>query len=183
MAEMSRRDLAVTGGVALVIIAAVEVGLLGPGHILGLLFAYVAVSVGSVAFGRGTEPPSDARKAALGIATFIAAAGPLAIAVAPSADAEFSVLRSILLVCGWALPISLTVAFGAFDAERQRRYVVAGHLLALVVLLASANVAFRATRVAELPGGPLIAALLYYVVGVVVGYPAVLSYRRGLESA
>lgn len=183
MPEMSRRDLVVTGGVAFVIIAAVEVGLLGPSHIVGLLFAYIAVSIGSVALGRGTQPPTDAQRVALVIATFIAAAGPLAIAVAPPAELQLRVFRSILLVSGWAVPIALTVAFGVFESDDKRRYVVVGHVIALVVLLASANVAFEATSVGQLPGGPFTAALLYYVVGVVVGYPAVVSYRRGLESA
>jgi hypothetical protein len=183
MPEMSRRDLAVTGLAAVVIVVGTEAGLLGGGHIVGLLFAYVVVSVASVAFGRSETPPTDGRKAALVGVVFAATAAPLAVAVAPPAGASWERLQPLLLVGGWALPVTLTVAYGVVEAEDRRRYIAAAHVVALLVLLASSSVAFAGTNAADLPGGGFTAAAAYYAVGVAVGYPAVLSYRRGLESA
>lgn len=183
MKEMSRRDLAVTAAVALVIIAAVELRFLWQGHIVGLLFAYVAVSIGSIALSRSDGEPTVRGKAALVAVTLLVVAVPVAGAVStlPSESLPWG-LQIGYLAGRWALPISLTVAVGIFELPAQRRRLAVAHTVALLALLAGGMVVYGST-------GVLLAAvgrtLGYYAVGVVVAYPAVLSYRQALapESA
>lgn len=183
MKEMSRRDLAVTGGVALVIIAAVELRFLRQGHIVGLLFAYLAVSIGSIALSQSDGEPTTRGKSVLVAVTFLVVAVPAAGAVRtlPSETVPWS-LQIGYLAGRWALPISLTVAVGIFETAPERQRLAVAHAIALPALLAGGMVVYGST-------GILLAAvgrtLGYYAVGVVVAYPAVLSYRQALapESA
>lgn len=180
MPEMSRRDLAVTGAVALVIIAAVEVRFLRQGHVVALLFAYVAVSVGSIALARSDSEPTARAKATLVAVTFLVVAVSVAggVQALPSETLPWP-LQIGYLSGRWALPISLTVAVGIFETAEQRRKLVVAHALAPLVLLAGALVVYGSS-------GVLLAALGrtvgYYVVGVIVAYPAVLSYRQALAA-
>ncbi|WP_336135807.1 hypothetical protein [Natronomonas amylolytica] len=183
MKEMSRRDLAVTAAVALAIIAAVELRFLRQGHIVGLLFAYVAVSVGSIALSRSDGDPTARAKAALVAVTFLVVAVPVAggVRALPSETLPWP-LQIGYLVGRWALPVSLTVAVGIFETRAERRRLAVGHAIALLALLAGGAVVYGSA-------GVLIAAvgrtLGYYALGAVVAYPAVLSYRQALapESA
>jgi hypothetical protein len=180
MPEMSRRDLAVTGAVALVIIAAVELRFLRQGHVVALLFAYVAVSVGSIGLARSDTDPTARAKATLVAVTFLAVAVSVAggVRALPSEAVPWP-LQIGYLIGRWALPISLTVAVGIFETREQRRRLAGAHALALLALLAGGLVVYGSR-------GVLLAALGwtvgYYVVGVIVAYPAVLSYRQALAT-
>lgn len=183
MKEMSRRDLVVTAAVALVIITAVEVEFLRRGHLVSLLVAYVAISVGSIALARRDGEPSERGRATLVVVTFLAVAVPVAGGVEslPSETVPWS-LQIGYLAGRWALPISLAVAVGIFETAERRRQLGFAHAVALVALLAGSLVVHGSTGVLF---ASVRSTLAYYALGAIVAYPAVLSYRQAvvIESA